>query len=100
MWEHIETKIIQSDGDNNLQTLIGSVECINFDVTSVKHLYPEYCIKIHWVCPVGSTETHDLLVDTLQGDGSSLTGTSTWYAGQRLYYNNVIRHLYRCSSVH
>lgn len=81
MWEHIETKIATSDADNNLQTLVGSNECINLDVSSVKHLYSEYCIKIHWICPTGSTNTHDLLLDTLQGDGSTLTGTSTWYGG-------------------
>ena len=59
MWEHIETKIAQSDGDTNVQTTIGSNEHINFDVTAVKHLYAEYWIKFHWMAPITNLETAD-----------------------------------------
>ena len=90
MWEHIETKIAQSDGDNNVQTLNGANECINFDVRTVKHLYSEYWIKFHWMAPVTNLETADILMDTLQGDGSTFTGTSTWFGAGTIMYESTL----------
>ena len=90
MWEHIETKIAQSDGDTNVQTTIGANEHILFDVRSVKHLYPEYWIKFHWMAPVTNLETADLLMDTLQGNASTETGTATWYGGGTIMYESTV----------
>lgn len=98
-WEHIETKVMSSDGDSSVQSDYGDNKVIRIDVSSVKHLYSEYLIKWHWVCPVGSTVSHDLLVDTLQADGATETAAGTWIGGgARMSYNSLASALGRSSS--
>jgi hypothetical protein len=74
MYEHIETRVCKSNGDSNF----GSGTDIKIDLSSVKHLYGSYKIIYH-VGWTGTTNDINLLFDTLQGDGSTKTGTATWY---------------------
>jgi len=76
MYEHIETRVCKSNGDSNF----GSGTEIKIDLSSVKHLYGSYKIIYHigWT---GTTNDINLVFDTLQGDGSTKTGTATWYGG-------------------
>ena len=75
-FEHIETRVCKSNGDSNF----GGNQQIRINLSSVKHLYSSYKIIYHlgWT---GTDNTINLLFDTLQGDGASITNTSTWYGG-------------------
>ena len=84
-WEHIETRVCKSDGDTNFSADGGSIK---FDVSAVKHLYSTYKLYFHigWT---GSNNTYNLLFDTLQGDGSTPHGTTTWYGANVRHTNTA-----------
>lgn len=73
-FEHIETRVCKSNGDSNF----GGNQQIRINLSSVKHLYSSYKIIYHlgWT---GTDNAINLLFDTLQGDGATITNTSTWY---------------------
>ena len=71
-FEHIETRVCKSNGDSNF----GGNQQIRINLSSVKHLYSSYKIIYHlgWT---GTTNTTNLLFDTLRGDGATITEFST-----------------------